>query len=490
MSGSEDARPDASREELLAEIESLRLECRAKDETIKALQERIKELEGRVRMNSTNSSKPPSSDGYTKPSPKSQRARSGKRPGGQQGHEGHNMRPPAEPDEVIRCIPDRCSGCQGLAGCISGQAFEVAESRYVVDAVMEVRVREYRAMRVKSCPMDGRRSVSNESCGQFPEGVRAHVQYGDSFAAVAGILNTYGAVSTSRASDLIRSMFGVSLSVGTVDSMVRRCAECVEESLEGVRDKIVECDVSNFDETGVRCGGKLMWVHSSSTPRFTYQTVSEKRGTEGMYDNGVLKDFRGIAVHDCWRPYWNFWRAKHAVCCAHLLRELTGVEEMEPGHEWPRRFKSLLLDMKSEKEAAQANGKDSLDAKRLQHFDDLYDEILQLADSECPPPPDPGVKRRGRRKLGKERALIERLRTLKGSVTLFAHDFRAPFDNNLAERDVRNLKTKVKVSGCFRTKEGARRHLQVMSYISTARKQGGNAFESLVTALSNHQDLS
>lgn len=147
------------------------------------------------------------------------------------------MKLPAEPDEVIRCIPNRCSGCQGLAGCISGQAFEVAESRYVVDAVMEVRVREYRAMRVKSCPVDGRRGVSIGSCGQFPEGVRAHVQYGDSFAAVAGILNTYGAVSTSRVSDLIRSMFGVSLSVGTVDSMLRRCAECAEESLEGVSEK-------------------------------------------------------------------------------------------------------------------------------------------------------------------------------------------------------------------------------------------------------------
>ena len=483
-----DSYRNASREDLLAYIDRLLQDCLAKDEMIKALQERIKELERRTRMNSTNSSKPPSSDGYAKPAPKSQRVKSGKRPGGQLGHEGHNMSVPHEPDEVIPCIPESCSGCPNLVKCISDKTLEAGESRFVVDAVMDVRVREYRSMGAKSCPMGNWQGPEEMSRVRFPEGVDAHVQYGDSFAAVAGILNTYGAISFSRVSDIIRSMFGVSLSPATVESMVRKCAESVEDALEGIRQSIVKRDVCHFDETGVRCGGKLMWVHNSSTAELTYQTISEKRGIEGILENGVLGKFRGIAVHDCWLSYWGGFEVEHSVCCAHILRELTAIEEMEPGHEWPGEMKRLLLQMKSEKECALSTGRRSIDAVTLGYFDERYDKILSLADSERPPSPVQDERKRGRIKLGKERALIERLRALKGSVTLFLHDFRAPFDNNQAERDIRNLKTKTKVSGCFRTVGGARRHLWVMSYLSTVRKQGGNAFGSLKEALSKLQN--
>ena len=475
---------DASREELLAFIDRLLQDCRAKDETIKALQERIKDLERRTRMNSTNSSKPPSSDGYAKPAPKSQRVKSGRSPGGQQGHDGHSMEVPREADEIVPCFPDRCSGCPDLAKCISDRVLEAGESRFVVDAVMDIWVREYRSMSAKSCPKRKERGQEGMIRGQFPEDVRARIQYGDSFAAVAGILNTYGAISLSRVSDIIRSMFGVSLSTATVESMVRKCAKSVEDALEGIRKDIVERDVCHFDETGVRCDGKLMWVHNSSTADLTYQTISERRGIEGILDNGVLGKFGGIAVHDCWQSYWGGFEVEHSVCCAHILRELAAIEEMDPDHKWPGEFRELLLQMKSEKERALAAGKRYLDACTLKGFGDRYDEILRLADSERPPPPVQSERGRGKIKLGKERALIERLRNLRGPVTLFVRDFRAPFDNNQAERDIRNLKTKTKVSGCFRTVGGARRHIGVMSYFSTVRKQGGNAFGSLKEALS------
>lgn len=331
-------------------------------------------------MNSSNSSKPPSSDGYSKPPPRSQRVRSGKKPGGQKGHEGHNMAIPHDPDDTIPCIPERCSECARLADCMSKNVLEPAESRFVVEAVMSLKVREYRSMRVTACPMSDGECPSGESRGRFPNNVTAYVQYGDSFAAIAGILNTYGAVSISRTSDIISSMFGISMSTGTVDSLVRRCSESVEDALACIREELSEQEVCHFDETGVRCNGRLVWIHSSSTPDLTYQTVNEKRGIDGIVENGVLKGFKGIAVHDCWHPYWQFWQAKHAVCCAHLLRELTAIEEMEPEHRWSHEFKELLLQMKSEKESALANGCQQLEGESLRRLDDQYDEILRLAD--------------------------------------------------------------------------------------------------------------
>lgn len=208
-----------------------------------------------------------------------------------------------------------------------------------------------------------------------------------------------------------------------------------------------------------------------------------------MIWNGVLPEFGGIAVHDCWRPYWRFEGVTHATCGAHFLRELTGAEEAEPEHQWPGRFRKLLLDMKSAKDAAAASGLMSLEPDILEGFAADYDRILDLADRECPPPQGPAVRKSGRRRKGRERALIERLRTLKDPVCLYVHDFEVPFDNNRAERDVRNVKTKIKVSGCFCSYKGGQGYLDVMSYLSTGRKHGVNAFEALAAAFDSRSDI-
>jgi transposase len=284
-------------------------------------------------------------------------------------------------------------------------------------------------------------------------------------------------------------MFGISLSTGSISSMISRCALKVGDTLEKIRRHLSDDNIVHFDETGARTAGTLYWVHNSSTGKYTYQTVSRKRGREGMEDNGVLPEFSGTAVHDCWASYWRYDDIDHAICGAHVLRELTGIEENWPEHIWSVKFKELLLSMKASKEKAQAKGKDHLSRYCLKKYSKEYDEIVDLAEQECPVPVYDDFHKRGRKKKGKERSLIERLQVLKDEVCLFIHDFDVPFDNNQAERDLRNVKTKIKVSGCFRSEKGAQDYLDVMSYLSTGRKHGISVFDALTAAFNGNSDI-
>ena len=402
--------------------------------TIVELQETIRELRQQLNQNSQNSSKPPSSDGYNKPSPKSQRVKSGKKPGGQKGHPGKHMAIPHKPDEVRQHLPEKCKECPILSECLAnGNVFRCAEKRYVVDAVIKTVVTEHQTMLAEHCPNRNRKLI-----GIFPGNVNAYVKYGDSVAVMVGLLSTYGAVSAKRIQTLMKSMLKISISTGTITSMVGKCAEKVSPTIAVIREKLAGKPVCNFDETGVRVKGSLYWVHNSSTPELTYQTVHTKRGKEGIDGNGVISDFHGTAVHDCWSSYWKYNDVGHAVCGAHLLRELTGIAETYPDHKWANDFKKLLLTMKRTKDKAVKKGQTELSYYHKHKFDKEYKKIMNLADSECPPPQSSPEKKRGRVKKGKERSLIERLMTLKNEVCLFAHDFKVPFDNNQAERDLQN----------------------------------------------------
>ena len=471
--------------ELTALVEKLTTSNAALTETVKELQETIRELQRQLNQNSQNSSKPPSSDGFKKPRTQSQRQKSGKKRGGQKRHPGSHMPIPHEPDEFKKHLPGKCASCPHLNDCtMKGDVFTCGEKRYEVNAVITTKVTEHQSVQVPSCPYSG-----EALSGEFPEEIRAYVQYGSSVSVLAGLLSTYGAVSTMRIHVLLGSLLGVSLSTGTINTMVSKCAQKVGNALETIKSMLVGAKVANFDETGTDVNGKTFWVHNSSTPELTYQTISQKRGQAGMEDNGVLTGFGGIAVHDCWSPYWKYGSVTHAVCNAHLLRELTGVEEYRPEHKWAPGFKALLRSMKKARDRAAGKGKTELSYYYLHKFDIEYDRLIKLADEECPLPPSPSLKTRGRRKKGKERSLIERLMSLKASVCLFIKDFRVPFDNNQAERDVRNVKTKTKVSGCFRTESGAQDYLDIMSYISTARKHGVSAFEALTDAFAGNAEI-
>ena len=441
-----------------------------KQATIDALKEKLGK-------NSRNSSKPPSSDGYAKPAPKSRRVRSGKKPGGQKGHPGTNFKIPHAADVVEKHYPCKCQNCPHFSACQVSGKFNCVESRFVVDIEIKTKVTEHQTLEPKSCPC-GEQDLKS----QFPENIKGYAQYGDSVTILAALLSSFGAVSINRIHLLLGGLMGTPLSTGTISSMLARCAKKVGSVIDEIKKLLIKNDVNHFDETGIRVNGRLYWLHNSSSEKYTYQTINEKRGQEGIDDNGVINNNDGIAVHDCWGPYFRYDNVFHAICGAHLLRELDGVQEMAPDHSWPTQFSNLLMRMKIQKENEIAQGKREAKPYQLVKFSKEYDRIMQLAQKECPPPPTPSEKKRGRIKKGKERSLLERLSKLKDEVMCFFRNFVVPFDNNQAEQDVRNAKTKSKVSGCFRTEEGAKDYCAINSYISTGRKHGITAFDALKEA--------
>ena len=455
--------------------------------TIRELQETIRELQRRLNQNSHNSSFPPSSDKPNVPKPKSQRKSSGKKPGGQEGHTGANMDLPHAPDHFEQHLPEKCKSCPHLTECLASKTVFKAKSekRYEVNAVVKTDVTEHSVLEAEACPCG-----ETGLCGEFPANIKAYIQYGDSITILAGILSTYGAVSIHRIHVILSSLLAVALSPGTIHSMISRCAKKVGGVMEKIRKILAGSEVAHFDETGADVNGKTMWIHNSSTNKLTYQTVSKKRGKPGMEENGVLPDFSGIAIHDCWAPYWRFDGLLHGICNIHLLRELTAVEEFNPEHTWASQFKELLLEAKGWKETARAEGKERLMPYYLQQLSGRYNHIMEIAEKECPLPTfDPTVKKTGRKKKGKERSLIERLIKLKDAVCLFAYDFRVPFGNNQAEQDVRNVKTKLKVAGCFRTTAGTQAYLDIMSYLSTGRKHDVSCFDALTAAFNGNAEI-
>lgn len=442
-------------------------------ETIEAQNRRIEELLERQNKNSRNSSKPPSSDGYKKPKPKSLRESTGRKAGGQDGHEGHHLSIVQSPKEVVSHMPVACSGCPLYEKC-RGEAC-VAETRKVADAAIEIHITAHEALDV-TCPLTGKNLR-----GSFPGDVNGPIQYGKNLQGLIVAFNTVGAVSVNRIKEIFGSVFGIPLSTGTVSNMVRRFAEGLNGVMAEIREQVTVSPVSHFDETGVNVDGKLHWAHVASNDRFTYLYLSGKRGQAGMDEGDVLPNFHGIGIHDCWKSYWKY-DIKHGICCAHLLRELQGVRENHPNQLWPQHFSELLLEMKQRKEEAISVGRDDLEPEVLARISDRYDEFIRLAYEENPEPVKvPG--KRGKPKRGKLLALIDRLRDYKASVCLFTENFDVPFDNNQAERDLRMVKVKTKVSGCFRTKAGAENFLKIMSYIGTARKQGVNPFSAILFAL-------
>ena len=430
---------------LTSTVDCLNATINTQTQLIVQLNQTIQELKEQLNKNSKNSSKPPSSDGYKKPAPKSLRKPSGKKVGGQDGHQGTHLAVITAPDEIVTHMPSACKGCRHYQMC-KGTAC-IAEKRHVIDAVVTVNVTEHQVLELPICMLHG-----DTRRGEFPADVKAAVQYGENLQSLAVALNTVGAVSIKRTHEILSGVFNIPI------------------------------------ETGTRVDKKLWWVHDASNCEYTYLDISPKRGNAGMEQCGVLPEFKGIAKHDCWASYWNYPDIQHAVCCAHLLRELTGIDENHPEQKWASAFIDLLLEMKKVKDKAVEKGKDFLSYYHYHKFDKKYDELIGQARKENPLP-ETTEKKRGRKKKGKILALVERLANYKASVCLFIHNFNVPFDNNQAERDLRMIKVKTKVSGCFRTEEGARDYLKIMSYVGTAHKQGYNAYEAIKNAISGHPNF-
>lgn len=409
---------------LNASLNSLQQSFDAQTALIAQLNQTIQELKEQLNKNSKNSSKPPSSDGFKKPTPKSLRKPSGKKVGGQEGHQGTFLSVLSNPDEIVKHMPSACEGCPHYKMC-KGTAC-VAEKRHVIDAVVTVNVVEHQRLEIPICMLHG-----DTRKGNFPDDVKATVQYGENLQALSVALNTVGAVSVKRTHEILSGVFNIPLATETISNMVKRCADTVSETVNRIKQKVANSGLGHFDETGTRVDKKLWWVHDASNCEFIYLDISPKRGYLGMEQCGVLPLFHGIAMHDCWASYWSYEDCQHAVCCAHLLRELTGIAENHSEQKWASAFIDLLTEMKKVKDKAVEGGKETLSYYHYHKFDKRYDELIKQARKENPLPVTT-EKKRGRKKKGKILALVERLDNYKASVCLFIHNFMVPFDNNPA----------------------------------------------------------
>ena len=439
--------------------------------TIEQLTAKVSELEARLNQNSKNSSNPPSSDKFVKPKPQSLRKPSGKKAGGQQGHKGNGLHITQEPTDYVTHSPSDCANCIHADTCTAIK--QVGETRYNVDIVVETTTTAHQSVYVL-CPKSNKIIY-----GEFPNHITGTIQYGVNLEALAISLNTIGAVSVNRTHEILSSVFNVPISTGTISNMVSGCAKAVHSSVQEIKEAVEVSPVIHNDETGIRIDKKNFWAHVSSTALLSYIAIHCKRGREAMESIGVLLNYYGTSIHDCLAAYFTFDGMRHGLCNAHLLRELTAVVE-NTKQKWAQDLIELLLEMKACKENLMAKGNPKPSRKTLKKYSNRYDELLAIALEQNPILPK--IDKR-KPKRGKTGALVDRLILRKDGFLLFFTDFTVPFDNNQAERDIRMFKTKQKVSGCFRTVQGADDYAAIMSYVGTARKHGVPAFLAIRNAL-------
>lgn len=435
-------------------------------------------LQERVALNSRNSSKPPTTDGYAKPRPKSLRGKSGKKTGGQPGHPGTTLKPVEKPD-FTEVHPLSICPC-GCGSDLSQLPVLNYESRQVFDLPPQKLVVTAHKVEIKRCPVSGELVHA-----PWPANVTAPVQYGQDFLAWLVYLNTQQFVPLARIDQMSFDLFGQHVSEDTILNAVKSVDQELVSFEQAIKEHILLEPVVGSDETGLRVRSKLLWLHILSTETVTWYGVHRKRGMEALEFFSILPLFKNRLVHDCWETYFSLG-CLHALCNAHILRELVFIHE-EYHQLWAKSLFDLLLDMNTKREeqklVASCFPEDNLLEWHLR-----YKKILSEGREANPPliPAPDAPKKRGRKKQTKAQNLLDRLEEHEDFVLAFLHDFLVPFTNNQSEQDARMMKVKQKVSGCFRTTEGAERFARIRSYISTARKQGRSIFQELKAAIAGN----
>jgi transposase len=423
------------------------------------LQRRNAELEAIVAKDSHNSSRPPSTDPPWAKRTRSLRRPSGKRPGGQIGHPGETLRLYERPNRVVEHRPRECRGCR--ASLDSAQVVGQRRQQVVEIVPAKLRVTEHRlaVLRCQACGQTTR--------GEFAGAVRSGVQYGSGVKARVLYLQQYQLLPYARTAEAMRDLFGCPVSAGTVANIVRECADALLETELKIKRGLRRSALIHADETGLRVEGRLQYVHVTSNERLTHYAAAAGRGRTAIEEAGVLPRYRGTCVHDGWPAYSFYTQCRHALCGAHLLRELTYFAELsEETKAWATPLKELLLEMKAEVERVSGEGGRRVADGKLAELTSAYDRLIAEGLEAQPPPQVPEPVRR------QARNLLLRLERRKVEVLLFLTDFAVPFDNNQAERDLRMVKLRQKTSGCFRSEEGARQFCRIRSYVSTMRKHG------------------
>ena len=459
-----DSQSEPTREELIALI-------RAQAAEIAALKVRISELERRLGLNSSNSGKPPSGDGLKKPARvRSLREPSDKPSGGQQGHKGETLRQVAEPDSIIDHFPPSCAACGAAmtpamsAGHSARQVFDLPEPRPLV-------VTEHRA---HDCVCAG---CGARTRALFPDGVNAPVQYGPRIASFVIYLLHYQLLPEDRLAELMADLFGIRLVAATIARMSRTCAVRLQDFVATVRDLVAGAAVKHMDETGFRISGKTQWLHVACTGWLTFYRVCARRGS-------LPANVAGVVVHDHWKPYYTMPSVLHALCNAHHLRELKALIDIEK-EGWARKMRQLLRRACHAVNLARGRGS-ALKPRLIERFERRYDAIVAegLVFHEAQSPLRPVAGTQGRQPRGRKprrtgHNLLLRLANRKQDVLRFLADPNVPFTNNQAERDARMMKVKQKISGGFRSLDGAVDFAVIRSFISTAKKQGWNVIQAL-----------
>lgn len=434
----------------------------------RALLARVSELEKQIRKNSENSHKPPSSDGFKKKPVKNNRTFTGRKQGGQYGHKGSTLEMVAIPDKInVHKVEGKCD-CGRLLENALNKGYQRRQVTDLVEKLTEVIEHQ---IEIKEC-----------LCGKTHYGEQDKyiaAQYGTKIRALTTYLNQYQFLPFDRTQEICKDLFGIRIGDGCIQASNERCFANLQETENKIKQKIKSTSVINQDETGMRCEGHLQWVHTSSTNQLTHFTIHSNRGIEAIEDIGILPNYGGTIVHDRLRAYDSYVNCEHGYCNGHLLRDLKYIHE-EDKKPWAGKMISVLMTAKKFKD------NDELDKNNLEHITRIYNRALKIGFDAEPPPTEKPTGQRGQQKKSKSLLLLEVFQNKREAVLRFINDPLVPFDNNLAERDLRMVKLKQKVSGTFRTKKGGEIFCRIRGYISTSRKLGHNVMEAIRLAITGN----